>query len=227
MEKTKIEQLYENEKARGFVNHLIHAYLPINKVTKVWAFEKNKPHKCSICSHELIDIETVFERIQTSKDFAGEFVYEIRKDFEGKPTKFEDRFMVKHVTKGAVMAWTGEKTDTMLCQSCVQDLLNMVQMGILTGEKNITYQVNKMQRGQMFSSFTSSSFLNDDEIKVVEKIEKKIENNPQHKATFGDLEVLQQLKKKMENEETKTQLNTGEDVPFKSSKTIKLNNKKS
>lgn len=227
MEKTKIEQLYENEKARGFVNHLIHAYLPVNKITKVWEFEKNKPHKCSICGHELIDIETVFERVQKSKDFASEFVDQIRKDIEGKPTKFEDRFMVKHVTHGAVMAWTGEKTDTMVCQSCVQELLNMVQMGLLMGDKNITYQVNKMQRSQMFGSFISSPSLNSDEIKVVEKIEKKIENNPQHKATFGDLEILQKLKEKMEKEDAKKQNTTGQGVSFKSSKTIKLNNKNS
>jgi hypothetical protein len=58
-----------------------------------------------------------------------------------------------------------------------------------------------MQRGQMFSSFISSPSLNSNEIKVVEKIEKKVENNPQHKVTFGDLEVLQNLKKKMEEDE--------------------------
>jgi hypothetical protein len=227
MEKTKIEQLYENEKARGFVNHLIHSYLPIHKVTKVWNFEKNKPHKCSICGHELIDVETIFERVQKSKEFAGEFVDQMKKDLEGKPTKFEDRFMVKHVTHGAIMAWTGEKTDTMICQPCVQELLNMVERGLLIGDKNITYQVNKMQRGQLFSSFTSSSSLNSDEIKVVEKIEKKIENSPQHKATFGDLEILQNLKKKMEEDEANKRMNTGEDVLFESSKTIKLEHKKS
>jgi len=77
----------------------------------------------------------------------------------------------------------------------------MVEMGLLTGDKNITYQVHKMQRNQMFYSFTSSPSLNSDEVKVVKNIQKKIENNPQHKATFGDLEALQNIKKKMEDEE--------------------------
>ena len=30
--KTKIQELYENEKSKGFVNHLIRAYLPVNKM---------------------------------------------------------------------------------------------------------------------------------------------------------------------------------------------------
>lgn len=200
--KTKIQELYEAEKSRGFVNHLMHAYLPIYKMTKVWQFEDKKPvHKCSVCGRELIDIETVFARVQKSQEFAGEFVDEIRKDVEGKPVKFEDRFMVKHVTRGAVMAWTGEKTTSTICQQCAQDLLDLVTTGLLRDDKNITYQVNKMKRRTMFESFTSSPALNPSEVQMVQKIEKKVENNPKHVATFGDLEVLQQLKKKMEEEE--------------------------
>lgn len=202
--KTKIEELYENEKSRGFVNHLIHAYLPVYKATKIWQFEDKKPvHKCSICGQQLLDIETVFQRVQQSREFAGEFVDEIRKDIAGKPTKFEDRFMVKHVTKGAVMGWTGEKTTTHLCQQCIQELFDMVTTGLLTGDKNINYQINKMRRNTFFETLTSSPSLNPSEIKVVENIQQKVEKTPQHKATFGDLEVLQQLKKKMEEDEKK------------------------
>jgi len=201
-EKTKIEQLYADDKSKGFVNHLIHAYLPIHKVTKVFWFDDKKPyHKCSVCGQELIDVETVFQRVQKSKEFAGEFVDQLRKDIEGKPTKYEDRFMVKHVTQGAVMAWTGEKTTSHLCQKCVQELLDMVQTGILMGDKNINYQINKMKRNNLFDSFTSSPSLNPSEIKVVETIQKKVETNKKHVATLGDLDVLKELKAKMEAEE--------------------------
>lgn len=202
--KTAIEKLYDDEKSRGFVNHLIHAYLPVFKVTKVWEFEDKKPyHKCSVCNQALIDIETVFARVQKSKEFAGEFVDQIKKDIQGKPTKYEERFEVKHITQGAVMAWTGEKTNTALCNQCVQDLLNLVTTGLLMGDKNITYQVNKMKRNSAFSSFTSSSALNPSEIKVVEQIQKKVETNKKHVVTLGDFGVLQELKAKMEAEENK------------------------
>jgi hypothetical protein len=203
-EKTKIEQLYDDHKSRGFVNHLIHSYLPVSKVNKVWVFEDKKPyHKCSICGQELIDIETVFTRVQASHEFAGEFADQVRKDVAGKPTKYEDRFMVKHVTHGAVMGWQGEKTTTNLCQQCIQDLLNMVTNGLLHGEKNITYQVNKMQRTAAFENFTSNPALGNDEIKVVETIQKKVETNNKHVMTLGDLDVLKDLKAKMDAEEAK------------------------
>jgi len=206
IEKTKIEQLYADEKAKGFVNHLIHAYLPVYKVNKVWVFEDKKPyHKCSICGQELIDIETVFQRVQASHEFAGEFADQVRKDIAGKPTKYEDRFMVKHITHGAVMAWTGEKTTTCICQKCVQDLLNMVTSGLLMGDKNIAFQIKKMQRNSAFESFTSNPALNPNEIKVVEEIQKKVETNKKHVMTLGDLDVLKDLKAKMDAEEAKNQ----------------------
>lgn len=201
-EKTKIEQLYADDKSKGFVNHLIHAYLPVYKVTKVWLFEDKKPyHKCSICGQQLIDIETVFQRVQKSHEFAGEFVDQLRKDLTGKPTKYEDRFMVKHITQGAVIGWTGEKTTTYICQQCVQDLLNMVTTGLLMGDKNIAFQIKKMQRNSAFESFTSSPSLNSNEIKVVEDIQKKVETNKKHVMTLGDLDVLKELKAKMDAEE--------------------------
>jgi hypothetical protein len=196
-EKTKIEKLYEDEKSRGFVNHLIHAYLPIYKITKVWEFkDKNPVHKCSVCDHELIDLEIVLGRMQ-NKEYAKEFVDQLRKDINGEKIKYEDHFMVKHITHGAIMAFTGEKTTTNLCQPCIQNLLDMVQTGLLMDDKNIIYQVNKMKRNTMFNSFTESPALNPSEIKVVKNIQKKVEDNKKHKATFADFEILQQLKQKI------------------------------
>ena len=65
-EKTAIQKLYEDPKSKNFVNHLIGAYLPINKPTKVWEFEDKKPHKCNVCGHDLIDLGTVLGRMQYS-----------------------------------------------------------------------------------------------------------------------------------------------------------------
>jgi len=202
-EKTAIEKFYEDEKSRGFVNHLIHAYLPTYKVTKVWDFkDKKRTYKCSVCGHELIDAVTVLSRVENT-DYIQDSIHQLVEEYEGKVIERKNRAVVKHITHGAILAWTGEKTDTKLCQSCIQHLLDLVSLGLIMGDQNITYQVNKMKRNAMFESFTSSPALNPSEINVVEKIQKKIEKNPKHVTTFGDLEVLQNLKKKMEEDEKK------------------------
>lgn len=201
MKKTKIEELYENEKAKGFVNHLIQSYLPIYKVQKVFTFTNKKPiHKCNVCNHQLIDVDTIFHRMKTT-EFVKESVKQISQDLKGEDIDYEDRAVVKYLSHGAVQAWNAEKTDTNLCLTCIQDLLAMVQNGLMWDDKNISYQVNKMKRSGMFNMFSESSVLNNNEKEKVQEIQKKIETNKKHVATFGDIEVLQKLKEKMKAEE--------------------------
>lgn len=205
IQKSKIHLLYDETKSRGFVNHLIQAYLPVYKVTKVWTFEDKRPkHKCSICNADLIDLNTVIDRMQKSEEFMGDFVKQLQNDVNGIKTPKEDHFMIKHVTHGAIMAFTGEKTTTYLCQDCVKQLLEFVQTMILMGDNNINYQVNKMRRTAMFNTFTENPTLDEHEKETVKEIQKNVEKNKKHTATFGDLEVLQNLKKKMEENDKKT-----------------------
>lgn len=194
-----VEKLYNDEKSRGFVNHLIHSYLPVNKVTKVWDFtDKKIKHTCSICGHELIDLTTVMTRMSNSKEFMSDFTKQLRNDINGIKTPKEEHFIIKHVTHGAIQAFTGKGTTTYLCQDCVKELLDFVSTGLLMGDKNIVYQINKMRRTSMFNHFNENPALNEHEKKTVKEIQSNVEKNKKHTATFGDLEVLQNLKKKME-----------------------------
>ena len=92
----------------------------------------------------------------------------------------------------------GEKTTTYLCATCIGELLQLAQNGLLMGDKNITWITNQMRRDQVFTHFKESPSLDNEEKKEVESIQKRADKR---KATFGDLEVLQNLKAKMEAEE--------------------------
>lgn len=197
-EKSKIELLYEEPKSKNFINHLIQSYLPIHKPKKVWAFEDEKPHKCNVCGHPLIDLGTVISRMHESDDYMKDFIEQMRKEIAGEKIKREDLAIIKHITHGAIMAWQGEKTSTYLCQDCIKDLLTLVTNGLMMGDKNISYQVNKNRRAEVFSHFTENPILAESEKTEVKEIQKRVEKN--RTATFGDLEVLQRLKEKMENE---------------------------
>lgn len=200
-EENAIQKLYAEKKSKGFVNHLIGAYLPINKVEKVWTFKGSQRHKCNVCGTKIFDIETAFQNMRKNDEkIQAEFGESLRKQINGEETKLEEHPMYKYVTQGAVQAFTGNKTDTCLCMSCVRDLLDMVQTGILTGDKNITWLVNKMKRDETFDVFKNSERLQPEEKKVVGEIQKRVEKSQEKKiTTFGDLQVLQDLKAKMES----------------------------
>jgi len=202
-EQTAIQKLYLDPKAKGFVNHLISAYLPISKIEKVWNFSKDQKPRCNVCSQKLFDIQTAFENMQKNDaNIRTEFHQTLLKQVNGEEVKLEDHPMYKYVTQGAVQALTGKETNTCLCNQCIKDLLDMVQTGLLMDDKNIVWIINKMRRTEVFDTFRASEKLNPEEKKEVDRIEKAVEKSPVKKiTTFGDIEVLQQLKAKMEAEE--------------------------
>lgn len=204
-EQNAVQKLYAEPKAKGFVNHLIGAYLPINKATKVWNFKSSQKHKCNICGAALLDIQEAFNNlVKNDEKLREEFMPFLLKQVNGEEIKLEEHPFYKYVTKGKVQAWTGEKTDTVLCRKCVEDLFHLVQNGLLRGDKNITWRVNKLRREQVFDVFKESPALKPEEKEEVEKIEKRVERSPDKKiTTFGDLKVLQDLKAKMEEENGK------------------------
>jgi hypothetical protein len=204
-EQNAVQKLYAEPKAKGFVNHLIGSYLPIYKASKVWNFKSGQKHKCNICGRALLDIQEAFTNLSKNDEkLKEEFLPFLQKQVNGEEIKLEEHPFYKYVTKGKAQAWTGEKTDTLLCIQCITDLLDLVQTGLLTDDKNISWRVNNLRRKEVFDVFKESPVLDKEDKEKVEKIEKRVERSPEKKiTTFGDLKVLQDLKAKMEGEDGK------------------------
>ena len=198
-----IQKLYADPKARGYINHLIGAYLPVHKSQKVCDYKKGQKPKYNVCGTKLISIgEVIGGMFKEDEKLRAEFAPFLLKSLNGEKTKVEDHPMYKHVTHGRILAWTGEKTDTCLCLTCIQDLLDLVQTGLLMDDKNIAWRVNKLQREGVFNHFQESPYLDDEEKKTAKDIEKRVERSQKKKVTtFADLGVLQELKAKMEQNE--------------------------
>lgn len=197
--KTKIQELYENPKSKGFVNHLIRSYLPVNKIEKVWDWEEKQKHSCSVCGQKLVSVVELFAATQ-KPEFMENFIEGIKKDLNGEKRTRDDNPYVKAIGKDKVMGFTGKKTDTCMCHQCCEDLLDLTQTGILMGDKNINYQVNQMRRDEVFNHFSENPKLDDVEKEQVKEIKKRVDKK-KGITTFGDLQVLQDLKKKMEDGE--------------------------
>lgn len=196
--KTKIQELYENPKAKGFVNHLIRAYLPTAKIEKVWEWEKKHKRTCNVCGHKLVSVGELLDATR-KPEFMESFMENMKAHINGKEIKREDNPYLKAVGTDKVQGFTGQKTDTCMCHQCCQDLLNLVTNGMLCGDKNMNYQVNQMQRDAAFKPFLDSPAIDDEAKEKVKEIKKKVDKDRKI-TTFGDLETLQELKKRMEEE---------------------------
>ena len=197
--KTKIQELYENEKAKGFVNHLIKSYLPTAKIEKVWDWKTGQKHTCNVCGQKLVSIGELLGAAQ-KPEFMESFMKNLKAEMHGEEVKREDNPYIKIVGKDKVQGFTAEKTDTCMCHQCCQDLLNLVTNGMLCGDANLNYQVKQMQRDSVFGTFQESSNLDEQDKQKVKEIKKRVDKE-RVVSTFGDLEALQELKKKMEGNE--------------------------
>jgi hypothetical protein len=198
-EKTPIEKLYAEKKAKGFVNHLIQSYLPVDKPKKFWEFKKGQKHKCNVCGQKLFSVSEYLVGVnQKHQEIADDFSDFMRRTLiEGEEVRREDHPIIKHVVGDKVIGWTGEKTDTTLCLSCIKDLLDLTQNGILRGDKNIIWLTKKMQRSRFFSAVQENDNVSENNKEKVKEIHKKVEKNKKV-TTFADLGVLQDIKKQME-----------------------------
>lgn len=186
---TSIQKLYEDSKSKGFVNHLIQSYLPVDKPLKIWEFKRGQKHQCNVCNNQkLFSIveyfEGIGEKFQEISNDMGDF---FKRAIVDKEPIREDHPIIKHVIGDKVIGWTAEKTDTCLCMKCIKDLLDLTQTAILMGDKNIIWLTKKMQHSKFFNKIYED---NDKENLPKKMEEKKI-------TTFADLGVLQDIKKKM------------------------------
>jgi ribosomal protein L34E len=194
--KTKVEKLYENPKSKGFVNHLIRSYLPVGKIKKIWEWEKNKKPVCNVCGQKLVSVGELMAAIQ-KPEFMENFMDNMKKQVNGEAIKREDNPYLKAVGTDKLQGYTGVKTDTCMCPRCCGDLLDMVTNGMLHGDNNINYQVNQMQRDAAFKPMFDSPAIDDEAKEKLKEIKKRVDKDKKI-TTFGDLQALQDLKKKME-----------------------------
>jgi len=202
----KIEEMFKDQKSSGFVTHLLHSYLPVNKVKTVTEKPKGKrPMTCAITGQKLISFDEIREIMMSSISNWDTFKKSLLLDMdkEGNITQKhpevseEIKDDQKSKLKDRVLAYTGEDTTTMLSKDSVECLLIWFQGKILSGDGKINWIAKKIQLNKALKPLKGSK---DNETKKQIKKAHKIVNKPS-KTTLGDLTALQQLKEKLEKQE--------------------------
>jgi len=194
----KLEKLYaKDEKSKNFVLHLVRAYLPIDKVTKIF----DKPadlskFKCALTGEKLISIAEVFEGMQ-SEEFQKDFMNDLKIVIDESGNQVKQDPAILKITNGRILGWTGKDTNTFLCQDAVQELFNWVATKMLQGDGKINWTIRSMQGKQFLSKFDKDK--NPETRKQVNRI-KQVVNKPAT-AKLGDMDILQSLKAKLEAQE--------------------------
>lgn len=136
----KIKQLYDNPKSHGFVIHLIHAFLPVYKASKIFAEKKGQIYKCCILNEEVLSVDDQLS-IAMSQDIVqmarGMLDEEIRKK------NIED---MKAQIRGREIGIAGTKTDKCLSLSAFNALQSFMMNEIMSGNRELNGLTRAMMR---------------------------------------------------------------------------------
>lgn len=188
---TRLDKMYDGEKSRQFVNHIIRSYFPVSKIKKVWEAPRGV-FKCAISGELLISGNQIISKLSTTSNEGDylEFIYMVLTD---------DNFFEKHVMEsklqGKEMAITGQKTTTIIGLETYRDLYLWFIGKVLSGDEHLYGIVKGLKSPQLIQSLKNIAST-PEEIKIADSFDKP-KNATSGSYTLGDLGVLQQLKDKM------------------------------
>jgi len=181
----KIEEMYNEEKPKKFILHLVSSYFPLGKAEKIIE-NPGKTIRCSLCYIKLVSINEMLEGVN-SEAFKKNFMDHLSTLFKEGEHKAEHP-MKKFIGKRKI-GIRGQNTDSSLCPECYKELFSWLTKKLISGDKQLE-QVNKKMVKRKPD-------------KPKDKTKKpKSKFKPQLKtATFGDIKELQELKEKFNKKE--------------------------
>lgn len=138
----KITRLYNDDRSHKFVIHLIHAFLPVYKVQKIFSEKKGRTYKCCILGEEIMSVD---DMLDITMNLNMENVIKGMIDEEANKKVHEEIIAKK---RGREVGYTGEHTDKYLSQSALQALVNFTEREILNENREIRGIINSMRRAE-------------------------------------------------------------------------------
>lgn len=193
----KIEETYNSEKGKNFITHLLRSFLPVHKSSKM--IENDRKLKlvdcitgeklCTVNEHFglLMDDEGMNAMMDNLKASAQAVV-------DGKEEYDAPESVKKLKSKVKPLAITCKKSDKVMTEETLGQLFNFFASELLKGNKHINWVANNERGKEFVKAGKKQGYINNKrEEKVVQKASERA------KMSLGDLDVLQQLKNKMEN----------------------------
>ena len=142
----KLNTMWENDRSRKFLQHLIYAFIPYTKVTSLFSFaEKERDRKCCLCSVGIMDFNEIMHK---NRDMFTLFAQELKDSVEGhewSPEKKKQMF--NGVLEGKLMGTVAEESKCVFCRPCYVTFYSWVMRELMCDNRTISKIVHNLMRG--------------------------------------------------------------------------------
>lgn len=167
----KLDEMYENPKSKGFVNHMIKSYSYLKNVNKLENSVKAL-FTCSLTNKRLVSINEI-SKSELTEDVIKSFDFDLSSMIKGQKdsTSFTNEY------KGKRIAFTSNETTTYISYEALVGLLAWIDLKLEAKDKNIFWLVNSVKP---------------------RKSELELRGYKKPTTTLGELDSLQKLKLQFE-----------------------------
>jgi hypothetical protein len=199
----KIEEIYNSEKGKNFITHLIRSFIPVHRSAFMIDNERKKVLVCAITGTPLV---TKSEIVQ----FQVNNVKDVTKNMVDRALGKTTSNVVLDAFEGKLLAVECEKSDKLLCQPAHMQLQNFCATELMKGNKHIRYLIaderNKEERSNRPANNPSNNPSNSHSDKLPNGESQSrvsahgvVHSNKKAAFSLGDLDALKELKQKLEN----------------------------
>lgn len=185
---SKIEEIYNSEKGKGFITHLIRSFFPINRSSFMFSKNDKKPLFCAITRVPLITKEEVLT-------FQLNNTEEIFKNFVERINGNDVENIMSKQFKGKLLAIECENSTKLLSSMAYKQLHNFLATQILKDNKHISFVI----KDEMKKEAKANHKPNTAPVKQQAPQEKK-PSILKSTTKLGDMDALVKLKEKFEKE---------------------------
>ncbi|NJO63638.1 MAG: hypothetical protein HC836_37250 [Richelia sp. RM2_1_2] len=199
----KIHDTYNSEKGKNFITHLLRSFFPVDRSTEVLfaSEDESGKEKKMVCCLTGIALRPKSDKVGLALEnhetlFKG-FLAGVTRQIDENPEISESERKaneIKQQVQAIEIAIECEKSDKYLSRAAFQQLLNFYMSELLRGNKHINW-ISNNERGKVFVEHAKRDGIV--KTKQEEKVVKKVVEHA--KMSLGELDVLKDLKKKLEN----------------------------
>lgn len=181
----KLDDIFENKKARNFLNHLVRAYFPNNNVEKIF----NKPKEgfnCVITNTKLSSVNQVIGDLK-DEEIKDEF-FKYLHIMLNSNAKMVDS--VQKLIGDEELAIQGKNTNTFMSVKTYIVFYDWVLGKFMNGDKHICWLLKGVNRNDVITKTKNSNG-------NARGVGNKVDYNGRATYSLGDLSALQDLKNKL------------------------------
>jgi len=194
----KIEDIYNSEKGKGFITHLLRSFFPVGKGDYAWSREDGKVYKCCITGAKLGTKDDVWKALQSDEGKAAwinDFKAMSKAMVEGKTEYTHSEEFLALRDKVKPLAVVSEKSTKCLSKEAYQQLHNFYMNELFRDNKHINWIANNERAKETVTFAKKDGFVKN------KREERAVHRKMEHSGMkLGDIQALQDIRDRMEKD---------------------------